>query len=213
MIAYQYDQDGYFVGVISCQKNPIKKSEYLLPVNSTFVQPPTGYTEDKIPVFNNDLGQWVLVSSPLKIQENLNLLKLTNEFGVSLYFSDDEGNAVLRSVEDVEAESNIIKKQRDIDFLKNQMDFKIFQKAQEVTKGSSMESIQAFVSSYQLRSSNASEYVNDGLKAHYTYGNFAQGDLLDTETKIQEYYKSLLILLDKFRETEINNYLIAKAAL
>jgi hypothetical protein len=60
---------------------------------------------------------------------------------------------------------------------------------------------------------NPAEYVNDGLKVFYPIDTYNLYDSLDTEAKITDYYKKVVIFLDKFREAEIANYLTQKAAL
>ena len=211
-IAYGFNEKGYFTGIVPMQRNPIRKTEFLAPSNATLVQPPTGYTEEQQPMFNEDLQVWLLVESEYKINLDAEKLQLVDEYGVHLYEEDMDGNIIQRPVEDVQADGELIIKEIAIRELKNVMDSNIINKALEITRGSSIESASAFFQGYILRASNAAEYVNDGLIVHYSYGNFSLGEALDTETKIVEYYNSLNILMDKFRNSEINNYLAAKLA-
>ena len=97
--------------------------------------------------------------------------------------------------------------------LKLIMNGSIISKGQEMTGGNTKESIQAFVSAYQLRANNASEYVAEGLTVGYAVTGYTVGDALDTDIKINEYYTKVLIEMDKFRNAEIVIYLTAKAAL
>lgn len=40
MIAYQCDENGFFVGTVECQRNPVRREAYLLPRNATFSEKP-----------------------------------------------------------------------------------------------------------------------------------------------------------------------------
>ena len=46
-IAYQYDENGFYLGEVDCQRDP-KRNKPLLPRNCTFVKPPkeSGYKWD-----------------------------------------------------------------------------------------------------------------------------------------------------------------------
>lgn len=213
MIAYCYDYQGYFTGVTSMQRNPIRKNEFLVPANATLIAPPTGYDETKKPMFNQDIGTWILVDSPLKLEQDKQLLELTNEYGVNLYELGEDGLPVLRDEDEVLSETEAITKDLQIGELKRIMDSNIISKALEVTNTTSIESAQAFVQAFTLRMNNPEEYINDNLKVFYPIDNYNLYDILDTELKITDYYKKVLILLDKFRETEITNYLTQKSLL
>lgn len=213
MIAYCYDYQGYFTGVTSMQRNPIRKNEFLVPANATLIAPPTGYDETKKPMFNQDSGAWVLVDSPLKLAQDKQLLELTNEYGVNLYELGEDGLPLLRDEAEVLAETEAITKNLQIAELKRVMDTNIVNKAKEVTRATSTESAQAFIQAFTLRMNNPAEYVNDGLKVFYPIDTYNLYDSLDTEAKITDYYKKVVIFLDKFREAEIANYLTQKAAL
>jgi len=96
---------------------------------------------------------------------------------------------------------------------KSLMDSDIRAFVKSVTFGNDDASMQAFISSYQLRATNAASYVADGLVAHYTNGLYTAGDPLDTAVKIAEYYNGLLVLIDKDRQVKIATYLATKASL
>ena len=220
MLIYLYDNNFLYAGFMEAPRNPIRKGEFLPPDNATTIAPPNNYTINEIPKFDIDFNDWYLVESPYKIAQDKEIEELKqkqlitpNEYGVALYELDTNGNVVERDPAIIEAENNQAIKEINIFDLKKVMDDNIINKAREVTGGSSLESIQAFISSYQLKAGNSSEYVSDGLVAHYTNGNYTKGDSLDTEAKISEYYKGLLLLLDKHRDTEIAAYLAAKAVL
>lgn len=212
-IAYGYNSQGYFTGVIPMQRNPFKAGEFLLPAMATLVEPPTGYTEDQQPKFNLDTEQWELVESQYKKALDAEKMQLTNEYGVNLYEDDGLGNVILRDNAEVQSEVDEIIKQNQLADIKNTMDNNIVNKAFELTGASSIESASAFFQGYTLRANNASEYINEGLMAHYAIGAFALGDALDTEAKISEYYNLINITMDKFRNSEINNYLAAKTTI
>lgn len=209
-IAYGFSENGYFTGIVPMQRNPLKLGDFLLPSNATLVAPPTGYTEDKQPKFNQDLGTWVLVESEYKLALDAEKLQLTNEYGVSLYEEDIQGGAVLRDSAEVDAETNIIIKSRQIDELKNVMDANIINKAFELTGATSIDSASAFFQGYTLRASSPAEYLSEGLVAHYAIGNYVLGDALDTIAKITEFYNLINIAMDKYRNSEINNYIAAR---
>jgi len=74
----------------------------------------------------------------------------------------------------------------------------------------------AFAQSWKLKKENPAEYMTDGILAFKTVGIFTIGEALDTEQKVLEYFTEmvkLLIIFDKFRDTKINEYLVAKAVL
>jgi len=53
MEAYQCDESGFFVGVIECQRNPIKIGQFLLPRNATYTHKP-----EECNWYNFDSGEW-----------------------------------------------------------------------------------------------------------------------------------------------------------
>ena len=219
MIAHNFDFDGYFAGSEPAQKNPIVQGQFLLGPNQTLVAPPDAgsYTADQIPIFNEDLEQWELVDSPEKIANDNALFALTNEEGVLLYEDDGNGIPVARDQADVDAETQAIVDARalseNLGNIRETMDNNIIVKAMEITKGTTIESVQAFTQAFHLRANNPAEYVAEGLVVRYAWGSYAIDDALDTEAKISEYYSGIMIELDKFREAEIATYLAAKFAL
>jgi hypothetical protein len=109
MKIYKYDDSGYFTGVENAQKNPMShikgESEYLMKLNSIDIEPPVGL--NKIAKFVN--GSWTLVDDPayLKAQSDLQAseaakkqqddeekLLLKNEYYVSIYIRDQNGNVI-----------------------------------------------------------------------------------------------------------------------
>ena len=40
MIAYAYDKNGFYVGEVKRQKNPMKKDDYFMPAMATSEEPP-----------------------------------------------------------------------------------------------------------------------------------------------------------------------------
>lgn len=40
MIVWQYDDDLIYVGTSECQRNPLRREEFLVPRNCTIIQPP-----------------------------------------------------------------------------------------------------------------------------------------------------------------------------
>ena len=219
MIAHNFDFDGYYSGSQPAQKNPVRPGEFIVGANQTLVSPPdpASYTADQIPIFNEALEQWELVNSPEKVANDNALFALVNEEGVFLYEDDGNGVPVERDAQEVADETQAIIDARDkseqLLSIKTAMDNNIFDKAAEITKGTSMESVQAFTQAFHLRSNNGAEYVADGLIVRYAWGTYGLGDPLDTAQKIEEYYTGIMIELDKFREAEITTYLTARAAI
>lgn len=219
MIAYTYDLQGYFTGVTVAQRNPKKIGAWLLPADSTFVEVPDSstYTADEIPLFNEDTQTWALVDSLEKVDNDNKLLTVTNEYGILLYVEDENGKPVLRPQAEVDTETDAYIAERNLSEglsdIKSTMDTNIILKAMEITKGTSVESVQAFMSAFQLRAANPAEYVNEGLQVYWPIDEYALLSSLDTEAKITGYYNKVLIYIDKFRQAEINTYVAAKAAL
>jgi hypothetical protein len=135
---------------------------------------------------------------------------------IELTFSDNsnetEVDAFLSSVSDalLAAKKD---KAAQLEAIKKTMDQNIINEAMAVTGATSIESAQAFVQAFQLRMANPAEYVNEGLKVYYAIDTYSLGEDLDTETKITDYYKKVVVYLDKFREAEIASYLSQKAVI
>lgn len=132
---------------------------------------------------------------------NLNIANPTKELERIIKENDQEMLASLESG-DVIANNAIM-----LENAKNNMDLNIFNKAKEISKGTSMESVQSFFQAFQIRAANPASYINSGLVVRYAIEGFELGDALDTEVKIVNYYNGILILMDKFRESEIANYI------
>jgi len=215
MLVYKYDENNNYMGVVQVQKNPRALGEYLMPRNTTTVKPPepSEYSADKAPAFNADLEQWYLVESPKKKLEDSLKLEQTNNLGVRMYELDSLGKVVPRDNSIVEQENTDLENKYHTQVLKDSMDSKIINKALEITRASSTVSASAFFQAYTLRAAQASEYINEGLEVHFAIEGFVLGDALDTIEKIVTYYNSLNVLMDKYRNSEINNYLLAKAQL
>jgi hypothetical protein len=216
---YRYDDNGHYTGTVKGQKNPIRVWEYLQPINTTDIAPPSEYTIEQIPKFNKISGEWELVKSQYKKDLEASQLEEVNEYGVLLNeMIDDE--VVPRDPQIIQSETDIIIQQEateqleaEIQAIKNTMDQNIITEAMAVTGASSTESAQAFIQAYQLRMANPAEYVNEGLKVYYPIDTYILGEDLDTEAKITDYYKKVTIYLDKFREAEIASYLSQKAVI
>lgn len=215
MIAYTYDSDGYFSGVVQCQKDPKNLGEYLNPINSTKIQPPeqNSYSADQTPIFNIDQQKWLLVESKAKKENDRVLLETYNHVGVQLYEQDENGKVVLRDQKQVESETEILEKEELINTAENQMNSNIFEYAKQVTKGITVETVLAHTHSYQVRMQNPSRYTQLNLKVHYAFDSYTYGDLLDTEEKIKNYYTDILINMDTFRQNEIQKFLDYKSSL
>lgn len=168
-----------------------------------------------MPVVGTVISSGGLVEEEVLTEEQEIQLKLleVNEYGVKLYEEDSNGNVVPRESSLIQSENLAIIKSTQIQEAKDNLDEVILQKAMEITLGTGEASCQAFVSAYQNRVAFPSEYVGLGLKVYYAIDGYAAGDSLDTELKITEYYKSLLIELDTYRETKIAEYIAAKNAI
>lgn len=216
-IAYGYDNTFRLTGPIPMQKDPLEAGRFLVPSNATTIEPPTGYDASQTPAFNPDTQQWSLVKSYYQLDLEASYSEICTAWGTALYEQDIDGNWSERDPAEVQAEDDAKIAQNDyeqsIKELKDNMDANIINKSAEITKGTSIESIQAFIQAYQLRANNPAEYVNDGLIVRWAIDIYALNDALDTEQKITEYYNKVLIYLDKFREQEIANYINAVAAL
>ncbi len=237
MIVYNYDNDGLFTGPSVPPVNPKQPDQFLKPARCTEVAPPEGYPIEQIPKW--DGSSWSLVESPYKIAQDAELARQQEEAaiqaaeaqreihrqnaetldanGIPLYHVsyDENGDVVtvaktaqeladeLAAKQDEEARGNLL-------FTLKQ---NIMNKGAEITGGIDADSIAAFFQAYQLRAQNPAEYLADGLTANYAVTGFAQGDALDTEAKITDYYNKVMIEMDKFREAEYAAYQTALAAL
>ena len=98
------------------------------------------------------------------------------------------------------------------------MDTNIFTQAATLLGTTKFESMMFFSQSWNLKRDYALMYINDGLKVFKVTTSFQTlGYALDTETKINSYYnelcKEVLVVIDKFRDNEIQTFLAAKSAL
>lgn len=212
-IAYTYDPISFkFKGIVTMPKNPMRANEYLKPSNATTVPIPS-YSNLEYPVFNIGTSTWSLIPSDYALSLEASKEEDRTILGTQKYELDINGDWVARDQADIDLEDASKQKAIDIMLLKNTMDTNIVNKALEITKASSIESATAFISAYQVRANNAASYENDGLIVLYAIDGFILYGALDTTQKIQDYYNGLLILLDKFRNTEINTYLAAKAVI
>lgn len=66
MIAYSYNNDGYYTGTYSAQKDPMQAGRYLLPARATWVQPPSNNDATKEPKWGG--SSWSLVKSRAEIK-------------------------------------------------------------------------------------------------------------------------------------------------
>lgn len=96
MIAYHYDENGYFDGIIECQKDDLEsikqaKTIYLQPANSTNLQPPESKDGFKIRWSGEDWTYEEIEQAPepyeptaeeLKIAELQSLLYTTDWYAV-----------------------------------------------------------------------------------------------------------------------------------
>lgn len=83
-IAYTHDDNGYYVGQTTCQPNPRKVGEFLLPANSTSVDPGS-IPQDKLAKW--DGSAWVQENVPAPAaptQEELEAQLTYNEYYVAL---------------------------------------------------------------------------------------------------------------------------------
>lgn len=216
-IGYMYDDTFRLIGPVPLASNPKRYGEYLVPSNCTTIEPPTGYGEELTPAFNRGTGQWDLVKSYYALEMEDTYREAVSPTGAPLYEQDIEGNWILRDAAIVQAEDDANNAAANYDLelqnLKVSMDEAILNKAMEITKGTSLPSVQSFLSAYQLRALKPSEYVSEGLIVRWAIDTYALGDALDTDLKIEDYYSKILIYMDKFREEKIGEYLAAKAAL
>jgi hypothetical protein len=210
MIGYLYNNNFELSGSVVLRPNPLEPNKYLTPANCTTVAPPN-YNQEQIPVFNVESQDWELGKSAYWYELQKMYSEAVTTHGVPLYEQDAQGQWVERSSSEVQLEiSNkqaVIDYERAVEQAKKLMDDKILEKAKEVTKGTSVESVQAFTSAYQVRVNNAIDYVGEGLIVRYALEGYVLGEALDTEVKIRDYYNKLLVYLDKFREAEINKYI------
>lgn len=208
MVAYSFDKFGIYTGVVSIQNNPRKKGEYLVPSNATLVEPPSlnSYGSDKIPMFNLDSREWELVDSPQKIMNERQKLELQNEYGISLYEEDAEGNIVLRDQVEVD---QLTDEARNIDLAheaKSTCEKNIAIKALTMTNTTNIESAKAEISGWQLRREVPEEYVDDNIVVIYPVTDYPVDSLLDNPVAINEYFTKLAVEMDKYRISEIQAY-------
>lgn len=227
MIVYVYNEEKKFTGSTIAFSNPRKLGAFLIPADSTNIEPPTDHSINEWPMFNVETETWSLVESDYKInkdkedqelvdqqaadarQVELAQLSEVNEVGIlTKELIDDE--VVDRDPSLILSETNKINGSNLLTNLHQQVETDILNYAKNITKGSSKASIQAFIQAFQLRSLNPSEYINQGLKVYYEITNYPLYSELDNELAITEYYTTILIDIDKNREDMITQYLTAK---
>ena len=93
------------------------------------------------------------------------------------------------------------------------MDSDIASNSVPVFKTTNRESMLVFVDSFQLRILASEKYAPLGLKAELEVEGFSIDDELDTQEKIESYYKEVLFQLDMFRNQKIVDYLTLKDSL
>lgn len=207
MIGYKYNPSTFkLIGSLNLQQNPANPSEFLSPPDVTTVAPPSGYSADECPAFNTGTQTWYLTDSDSYLADQTARQSAVSANDVALFEDDGSGKWVARPQADIDADEAEAGKEIAKDNAKITMDSNIQSKAFEISGADTIVAAQNFFQAYQLRASNASEYVSEGLVAHYANGTYALNDALDTEVKIQEYYSGLCVLMDKFRNTEINTY-------
>lgn len=215
MIGYQYDENFRLLGPVPLAPNP--RGGFLVPALCTTVEPPTGYGVEEMPAFNEASQSWELVKSYYQLELEATYQEAVSPKGNPLYELDLNGDWVERDAAIVQAEDDVRILQDAYDsqliILKQSMDATILEKAKEITKGSSLPSVQSFLQAYQLRVNAPEEYVSEGLIVRWAIDGYSVGDALDDVTKIEDYYKKVLIYLDKFREQTIGEYITAKNAL
>jgi hypothetical protein len=217
---YIYDEDTKeFLGTTQGQKNPRNKIDFLQPAHTTTLAPPTEYSVNEVPVFSLNLGVWKLTTSQYKLDLDTSTLKETNGYGVLLN-EGELGAVVPRSTEEIDAETDAIiaaEVSTDLaeekEILRSTMDTNIVVKAVEITGGTNLDSIQAFLQAFNLRAFSPDSYVDAGLVVFYAIDGYTKGSALDTSEKIKDYYTKILVEVDIFRNNEISNYLAALALL
>ena len=96
-IGYIYDDTFRLLGPTNLAPNPKRYGEYLLPANCTTVEPPSGYDVTKVPSFNQDTNEWVLVKSYYQLQLEDTYAEAVTDLGTNLYEQDIEGNWIERA--------------------------------------------------------------------------------------------------------------------
>ena len=178
-IGYMYDETFRLLGSIPLAPNPLQAGEYLTPARCTQVVPPTGYDASQVPIFNQDAQQWSLGKSHYQLGLEASYVEAVTGYGTALYEQNIEGNWSQRDPAEVAAEDAAKEAQQNYDLeiqnLKINMDTNIINKSAEITKGTSVESIQAFIQAYQLRANNASEYITQSQIRRLLHYHAGQG--------------------------------------
>jgi len=217
MIGYQYSDDYRLIGPVPLASNPRKYGEYLVPANCTTIAPPSDYGQELEPAFNEATQEWELIKSVYQLNLEESYKESVSPTGSPLYEQNIDGDWVERDPAIVQAEDDQKNLEQnyanEVNRLKKLMDETIVEKAEEITKGTSIASVQAFLNAFQLRANAPSEYVNEGLIVRWAIDTYQLGDPLDTVEKIQTYYTKVLVYMDKFREAEITKYITAVSAL
>jgi hypothetical protein len=74
MIVYQYDDYNIYVGQVECQRNPLRREEFLIPRNCTDITPPE-LKESEIAVFKDNSWEIVKLTYNNDIELCTDLLK------------------------------------------------------------------------------------------------------------------------------------------
>ncbi|MCH7387672.1 phage tail protein [Acinetobacter modestus] len=74
---YQFNQSGLYVGNTTADESPRQSGVFLMPANSTDIQPPESWSDDVWPRFNGN--SWMLIPKP-KITEPMTAEQKLAEF-------------------------------------------------------------------------------------------------------------------------------------
>ena len=61
-LAYQYDRNGFLIGITEADESPLESGVYLVPSGCTLLAPPNDVPEDKWPRWNG--SAWSLSNKP-----------------------------------------------------------------------------------------------------------------------------------------------------
>lgn len=103
-------------------------------------------------------------------------------------------------------------KPKDIAEKKVAVDTKTIVKAIQYFGKTNVSNLLARANSYTLRVLAPEKYLDLNLKAKFAVGVFQIGDLLDTSEKIHDYYLEILVDIDKYRITQVNELRALKKA-
>lgn len=106
-LIHSYDNEGYYTGDSFAQKDPLEEGKLLLPANATFIRIPNyDFMKEECKFEENN---WLVVKKrSLILEEEKEKLVEKNEYGVYLYYRNENDEVVKKTAKEINAENKVI---------------------------------------------------------------------------------------------------------